>query len=291
VSEAVRGEGAFVVDDAGTRFMTGQHELADLAPRDVVAKAILRRMRETGAEHVWLDARHFGAEKWRVRFPTIHETLLSLGIDPVRELIPVVPACHYASGGVRTDLRGESSLPGLFACGETACTGVHGANRLASNSLLEGLVFGRRIADTVVARLDEPAAPPEELAAPAPSGVLLDESARPELQTLMSRNVGVLRDADGLAAAAKGLAALAERDGGVPGTEAWETTNLLTVAAALVQAATRREETRGAHWREDFPDRDDERWRGNLVTRLAADGTLHTDFDPLSQPAEGPEYA
>ena len=105
VSEAVRGEGAFLVDDDGTRFMQGVHELADLAPRDVVAKAILRRMRETGAEHVWLDARHFGAEKWRVRFPTIYATLLSLGIDPVHELIPVVPACHYASGGVRTDLR------------------------------------------------------------------------------------------------------------------------------------------------------------------------------------------
>ncbi len=153
VSEAVRGEGAFLVDDAGERFMTGAHELADLAPRDVVAKAILRRMRETGADHVWLDARHFGAETWRVRFPTINATLLSLGVDPARDLIPVVPACHYASGGVRMDLSGESSLPGLFACGEAACTGVHGANRLASNSLLEGLVFGHRIAETLIARL------------------------------------------------------------------------------------------------------------------------------------------
>ena len=157
VSEAVRGEGAFLVDDAGVRFMQGQHELADLAPRDVVAKAILRRMRETGAEHVWLDARDFGAEKWRVRFPTIYSTLLSLGIDPVHDLIPVVPACHYASGGVRTDLRRRVVRRGLFACGETACTGVHGANRLASNSLLEGLVFGRRIATTLVERLSAPA--------------------------------------------------------------------------------------------------------------------------------------
>ena len=146
VSEAVRGEGAFLVDDAGMRFMQGEHELADLAPRDIVAKAILRRMRETGAEHMWLDATAFGAEKWRVRFPTIYETMLSLGIDPVRELIPVVPACHYASGGVRTDLHGESSLRGLFVCGESACTGVHGANRLASNSLLEG--SGVRAADS-----------------------------------------------------------------------------------------------------------------------------------------------
>jgi L-aspartate oxidase len=282
VSEAVRGEGAFLVDDAGVRFMQGQHELADLAPRDVVAKAILRRMRGTGAEHLWLDARHFGAEKWRVRFPTIHQTLLSLGIDPVRELIPVVPACHYASGGVRTDLRGESSVPGLFACGETACTGVHGANRLASNSLLEGLVFGRRIADTIVNRLGEPAEPPAELASSPTAGPLLDEGARSELQTLMSREAGVLRDAAGLEAAGKGLADLALRDGGTPGTEAWETTNLLTVATALVQAATRRAETRGAHWRDDFPERDDGNWRGNLDTRLSDDGRLETRFVPLA---------
>jgi L-aspartate oxidase len=282
VSEAVRGEGGFLVDDDGVRFMQGQHELADLAPRDVVAKAILRRMRETGAEHMWLDARHFGAEKWRVRFPTINETLLSLGIDPVRELIPVVPACHYASGGVRTDLVGESSVRGLFVCGESACTGVHGANRLASNSLLEGLVFGHRIAETVIGRLGELAPPPPEAAPAPPSGVLLHESARSELQTLMSRDVGVLRDAKGLHAATDGLAALAERDGGVAGTEAWETTNLLTVAAALVQAASLREETRGAHWRDDFPERDDAHWRGHLDTVLAPDGALTTTYADAS---------
>ncbi|MDT4918925.1 MAG: L-aspartate oxidase [Pseudonocardiales bacterium] len=282
VSEAVRGEGGFLVDDDGHRFMQGRHELADLAPRDVVAKAILRRMRETGAEHMWLDARHFGAEKWRVRFPTIYETLLSLGIDPVRELIPVVPACHYASGGVRTDLHGESSLPGLFVCGESACTGVHGANRLASNSLLEGLVFGARIAQTLMSRLGDSAPPPEELAASVEPGALLHEDVRAELQTLMSRDVGVLRDAKGLTAAAEGLAALAEADGGAPGTEAWETTNLLTVASALVHAATLREETRGAHWRDDFPERDDERWRGHLDTVLSANGALETGFASIT---------
>ena len=169
VSEAVRGEGGFLLDGgpdgAGNRFMQGQHALADLAPRDVVAKAILRRMRETGAEHVWLDARHFGAEKWRVRFPTILATLTSLGIDPVDQLIPVAPAAHYASGGIATDLHGRTSVAGLYACGEAACTGVHGANRLASNSLLEGLVFGRRIAadiaDAVAADCHRRAALPE----------------------------------------------------------------------------------------------------------------------------------
>jgi L-aspartate oxidase len=284
VSEAVRGEGAVLVDDGGVPFMRGQHELADLAPRDVVAKAILRRMRETGAEHVWLDATAFGAEKWRVRFPTIYETLLSLGIDPVREVIPVVPACHYASGGVRTDLVGESSLPGLFVCGESACTGVHGANRLASNSLLEGLVFGRRIAETVVARLAGPAEPAADLAACPAAGVLLHESARSELQHLMSRDVGVLRDANGLTMAAEGLADLAGREGGTAGTEAWETTNLLTVAGALVQAAALRHETRGAHWRDDFPDTDDRRWRGHVDTTLGPDGSLAPRFAPLSAP-------
>jgi L-aspartate oxidase len=278
VSEAVRGEGAFLVDDAGVRFMTGQHELADLAPRDVVAKAILRRMRETGAEHMWLDARAFGGEKWRVRFPTIHATLLSLGIDPVHELIPVIPASHYASGGVRSDLRGESSVPNLFVCGETACTGVHGANRLASNSLLEGLVFGRRIADTVVQRFVEPDPVVAELAeSPAAQGLLTDE-ARPALQQLMSRHVGVLRDLKGLDQAERGLADLATTLTDDASTENWEATNLLTVASALVQAARLREETRGSHWRDDFPDRDDEHWRGHLDTTLSADGTLTTRF-------------
>jgi L-aspartate oxidase len=276
VSEAVRGEGAFLVDDAGTRFMQGEHELVDLGPRDVVAKAILRRMRETGAAHVWLDARHFGAEKWRVRFPTILDTLLSLGVDPVHDLIPVVPACHYASGGVHTDLHGESSLRNLFVCGESACTGVHGANRLASNSLLEGLVFGNRIAETVTARLVEPADPPDAAATGA-AGRLLAESARQELQMLMSRDAGVLRDEKGLAAAAEGLAELAARPVAPPTTENWETTNLLTVAAVLVRAATLREETRGSHWRDDHPDRDDERWRGHLDTVLAG-GELRTEF-------------
>lgn len=275
VSEAVRGEGAFLVDDAGARFMTGQHELADLAPRDVVAKAILRRMREDGAANMWLDARHFGAEKWRVRFPTIYDTLLSLGIDPVHNLIPVVPACHYASGGVRTDLHGEASLPNLFVCGETACTGVHGANRLASNSLLEGLVFGRRIAETVVARLGDPAAP-RAAEVSGVTGTLLGDEHRPALQALMSAGAGVLRDEKGLAAAAVGLADLAAQPSAEPTTENWETTNLLAVASALVAAAALREETRGSHWRDDHPDADDT-WRGHLDTVLV-DGRRQTTF-------------
>ncbi|TBO54423.1 L-aspartate oxidase, partial [Streptomyces kasugaensis] len=150
ISEAVRGEGAHLVDADGVRFMAGRHELAELAPRDIVAKAIMRRAHEQGVDHMYLDARHFGAEMWRNRFPTILAACRDHGIDPVTEPIPVAPAAHYASGGVRTDLYGRTTVPGLYACGEVACTGVHGANRLASNSLLEGLVFAERIAADIV---------------------------------------------------------------------------------------------------------------------------------------------
>ncbi len=264
ISEAVRGEGAFLVDDAGVPFMQGVHELADLAPRDVVAKAIMRRMRETGAEHVWLDARAFGAEKWQRRFPTILATCRSHGVDPVTDLIPVGPACHYASGGVATDLHGRSSVPGLFACGEVACSGVHGANRLASNSLLEGLVFSRRIAEQLTAELP---ARQEPAADDRPAG-LVDGDVRPVLQHAMTERAGVLRSRDGLAAGARALTDLATRTTDDADVSAWETTNLLTVSTALVAAAAAREETRGSHWREDFPDRDDEHWARHVDVTL-----------------------
>jgi L-aspartate oxidase len=257
--------------------MTGQHPMADLAPRDVVAKAILRSMQASHRPHVWLDARAFGREKWRVRFPTILATLEAHGIDPVRELIPVVPASHYASGGIRTDLEGRTTVPRLYACGEAACTGVHGANRLASNSLLEGLVFGRRIASDLTRFLHTEATAPIPVPAAAAAG-LIDDSARDRLQPLMSAEVGVLRDAAGLARATAGLTALADSRGDDAAIGSWEATNLVTVAAALVSAATRREETRGSHWREDFPTRDDVGWLGHLDTVLEPDGSLATTY-------------
>ncbi|MFD6586924.1 L-aspartate oxidase [Streptomyces anulatus] len=283
VSEAVRGEGAHLVDGDGVRFMLGQHELAELAPRDIVAKAITRRMLDHGAEHMYLDARHFGARMWEQRFPTILAACRSHGIDPVTEPIPVAPAAHYASGGIRTDLRGRTTVPGLYACGEVACTGVHGANRLASNSLLEGLVFAERIAaDIAEARppRTEPAGDPGA-GDPAP---LLAPEARTAIQRTMTRGAGVLRSADSLAAAAEELEALhreaaadAEGPSGakavVPGVDAWEATNLLLVSRVLVAAAREREETRGCHWREDRPDRDDAHSRRHLVVRVAPDRT------------------
>jgi L-aspartate oxidase len=278
VSEAVRGEGAVLVDDAGTRFMRGVHELADLAPRDVVAKAIMRRMRETGRPHMWLDARHFGEEKWRRRFPTILASCREHGIDPVHELVPVAPACHYASGGVAVDLHGRTTVPGLYACGEVACSGVHGANRLASNSLLEGLVYARRIADELARALPEDRDPGP---ADRPPG-LVGEAVAPPVQQTMTEHAGVLRTADGLEHAAKTLAGLAVDADGEPCTEAWEATNLVTVAQALVAAAHTREETRGSHWRDDHPE-PDPRWAGHLDTVLDASGRLETTFRPLGE--------
>ncbi|MEU5876908.1 L-aspartate oxidase [Spirillospora sp. NPDC047279] len=306
ISEAVRGEGAHLIDHQGERFMVGRHELAELAPRDIVAKGIMNRMRETGTSHMFLDARHFGARMWEDRFPTILAACRHHGIDPVTEPIPVIPAAHYASGGVRTDLHGRTSIPGLYACGETACTGVHGANRLASNSLLEGLVFAARIAMAIAGDLaaedgdtGRGTGPLDqggdasrgedgrgETASTGGGAGLLEPAVRGAIQRIMTAYTGVLRNAEGLAAAERELAALAARRGGAggvaPRVEAWEATNLHTVATAIVAAARRREETRGSHWREDFPDRDDAAWRGHLITRLTGDAVPATTYEEMT---------
>jgi L-aspartate oxidase len=275
ISEAVRGEGAFLVDWDGNRFMQGVHELADLAPRDVVAKAITKRMDESAKPHMWLDARHLGADFWATRFPTILKVCREHGVDPATELIPVAPAQHYASGGVHTDLWGRSNVPGLYATGETACSGVHGANRLASNSLLEGLVFSRRIADVLPGELREWSDP----VAPEGPAVLIDGGARETLQEVMTREVGVLRTAIGMGDALDGLGNLWQRAVSEAGPAAWETTNLLTLSTALTQAALLRAETRGSHWREDFPLRDDADWAGHVDLELLED-ELELAFKP-----------
>ncbi|MEB8341035.1 L-aspartate oxidase [Streptomyces endophyticus] len=305
VSEAVRGEGAHLVDADGVRFMVGQHELAELAPRDIVAKGIMRRMQERDAEHMYLDGRHFGADMWEHRFPTILAACRAHGIDPVTEPIPVAPAAHYASGGVRTDLFGRTTVPGLYACGEAACTGVHGANRLASNSLLEGLVYAERIADDIERQHAEnglPARVPAPVDHPrTPENPLLPSEARFAIQRAMTAGAGVLRSADSLAEAAARLGRIhAEAVNSLtengktaePGVDTWEATNLLCVARVLVAAARRREETRGCHWREDHPDRDDATWRRHIVVRLNPDRTLATYTTPTADfpaTAENPQ--
>jgi L-aspartate oxidase len=308
VSEAVRGEGAHLVDADGVRFMVGAHELAELAPRDIVAKGITRRMIEQGAAHMYLDARHFGAAMWEQRFPTILAACRAHGIDPVTEPVPVAPAAHYASGGVRTDDRGRTTVPGLYACGEVACTGVHGANRLASNSLLEGLVYAERIAADLAARHAAGALPARVPAVPPapgdrPAHPLLASEARLAVQRIMSEGAGVLRSAASLARAADQLrdlhteARVALEENGKtaePGVDTWEATNLLSVAAVLVEAARRREETRGCHWREDHAERDDTAWRRHIVVRLNPDRTLAVrttdtpDFPP-TRPSQRPQ--
>ena len=278
VSEAVRGEGAVLLDGSGRRFMVDEHPLADLAPRDIVAKAIMRRMRAEGTPHVWLDGRGLGADTWLQRFPTILESCRSRGIDPVTDLIPVAPAQHYVSGGVLTDLWGRASIRGLYACGEVACTGVHGANRLASNSLLEGLVFARRI---VTALHEDEVEVREPVPLPADDG-LLPHAVRRPLQQVMDSESGVLRSADSLTEATQALARLGEAGGSAPSTEDWETTNLHQIATVLVRHALMRTETRGSHWREDHPDRDDARWRVRLVTHVGEDGLLTTHEVPVT---------
>jgi L-aspartate oxidase len=276
ISEALRGEGAYLVDGSGERFMVGRHEMAELAPRDVVAKGIYRVLQQNGADHVYLDARHLGADFLERRFPTIIASTRAAGIDPATELIPVAPAAHYASGGVRTDLSGRTSIPGLYACGEVACTGVHGANRLASNSLLEGLVFARRIADDIARELPLQVEP--VLGGGDPGWVVTPE-IRPELQRAMTSGAGVLRSADSLHGTAKELGRLGERTGR-PNKAAWEATNLLTVATALVASATTRRETRGCHWREDHPAPADE-WRGHLLDAIDSGGALTSEFEEM----------
>jgi L-aspartate oxidase len=275
VSEAMRGEGAYLVDASGDRFMLGRHELAELAPRDVVAKAITRIMNAQRVDHVYLDARHLGRAKLESRFPSILARCRQAGIDPVTAPIPVAPAAHYASGGVRTDLWGRTSVPGLYACGEVACTGVHGANRLASNSLLEGLVFAGRIGQDLARDLPPQADPMTAGGLPA---WVVSSGTREELTRAMTRGAGVIRSAASLAETADQLAKLGTITSADPRPVNWEATNLHTVATALVAAARRRTETRGCHWREDFPDAADE-WRGHLLAAIDSRGELTENYE------------
>ena len=291
ISEALRGEGAQLVNDRGEAFMTRYHADGDLAPRDVVARSIVRESDRTGGP-VSLTLAHLDPAYVTRRFPTIAAMCAEVGLDLARDRIPVGPAAHYIMGGVDTDDWGRTSVPGLFAAGEVACTGVHGANRLASNSLLEGLVFGARAAiamqqrpqaaplktDRVRAQgaglrarapealSSQPSALSPQPLVPGPQPLVLTGEA---VRDLMWSSVGLFRSHDGLAAAVEML----ERatDAAVPATaDEWRRRNLTTVARLIAAAALRREESRGAHFRADFPERDDRRWRIHIVDACGA---------------------
>ena len=271
LSEALRGEGARLVNAGAHPFMSEYHPLADLAPRDVVSRSIVREGRKTGGP-IYLSLRHLDADHVHRRFPTIAATCLKAGFDLARDLIPVGPAAHYMMGGVETDLDGRTSVPGLFAAGEVACTRVHGANRLASNSLLEGLVFGARSGRAM-------AQPARDAELPAP---VFRNSARPaphcatremdeaEIRALMWKSVALFRDHAGLQEACTLLheqkAALDDQLASrvVLDHEGWRRASLLTVSSLVSRAALRREESRGGHFRTDFPSRDDLQWQVHI---------------------------
>ncbi|WP_062077850.1 L-aspartate oxidase [Demequina globuliformis] len=287
ISEAVRGEGAYLLNADGKRFMVDRHEMAELAPRDVVSRGIVAMMEEEDSESAFLDCRHLGGAFLRERFPTIWERLAEQGVDMAHDLIPVAPAQHYHSGGILTDLRGRSTQAGLYAVGEAACTGVHGANRLASNSLLEGLVFAHRAAADAAATVAEGTVRQHEpVDRPGPTA-LLPATMRPQVQKAVQQGAGPIRDAEGLTRAADRLARIRQRyhrEGalsGEPQIAEWETSNVLACGSALVATALERRETRGGHVRDDFPDRDDARWRVRVAAHLDADGTLALLHAPL----------
>ena len=299
ISEALRGEGAVLRDATGDAFMASEHPLADLAPRDIVSRAIFRTMGATGADHVWLDATMI--DDFPQRFPTIWAACTAAGLDPRRDWIPVAPAAHYTSGGAVTDLDGATTVPGLWACGETACSGVHGANRLASNSLLDGLVFGRRVVEAIAA--GKTAAEPTGamagvldatgLAGPAPVSVVTTGTGgdvaglRAEVQRVMSSGCGVLRDGSTLRTTAATLAALVAGIARLPADDvaAREVDNLCVVARAIVASALARTESRGAHWRTDHPTAEDA-----LLGRFVASGDSPV-FVPMAATATAPGEA
>jgi L-aspartate oxidase len=269
ISEAVRGAGAILRDRAGRAFMKDYHAMAELAPRDVVSRSILRHMLDTRDTQVYLDCRALrGLPR---KFPGLVRLCRSFGLEPARDLIPVRPAAHYMIGGVRVDEWGRSTVPNLFACGECAAAGFHGANRLASNSLLECLVFGKR-AGAVAAQEAARPVPDFPLRAPRrpPAGGELDlEDIRNSLRSVLWRNVGIERDAGGLRYAIDSIDFWSgyALDRVFEDPVGWELQNMLVLGRLMAQAALRRRESRGVHYRRDFPRTDDRRWRAHLVLR------------------------
>ena len=274
ISEAVRGEGGYLVDRNGDRFMGEYHDMGELAPRDVVSRAILQQMARTHATHVFLDVRHIGGEAFARRFPQIDAICRSFGIDPGDDLIPVHPAAHYMIGGAKVDIDGHTSIAGLLACGEAACTGLHGANRLASNSLTEALVLGERTGRTAGEALSESneklTAGRIDWSSAEPRRTELDlADIRNSLRSVMWRNVGIVRNGERLSETLEivnfwGRYCLDKEFFDPTG---WEMQNMLVAAYVIGECALRRTETRGVHYRQDFPKTDPIWARRQLVRR------------------------
>ena len=289
LTEAMRGEGAWLIDADGDRFMPDYDERAELAPRDIVSRAIVSQMEKTRRPSVFLDLRRLDADHVRARFPGIAKACAEFGIDIATDPIPVRPGAHYLIGGVRVDHRGATTLPRLWAAGEATSSGLHGANRLASNSLLEGLVYGARAGENAAAAaLEEPdsyaATPLENAPLPAHAQPLDLADIRNSLKSLMWLRAGVWRDGDGLAEAAESIAAwrryVLTRQLTTP--DGWELQNLLQVADLMIRSAAERTESRGVHLRTDHPDPDDAGWRRRVTVRREAAGPMlgHTDRLP-----------
>jgi L-aspartate oxidase len=269
ISEAVRGEGGILRNSAGEAFMVNYAHEGDLAPRDVVARSIVAEMRATETERVYVDVTHLPSSIVSTRFPQIYRFCLDHGLDITSTMIPVAPAAHYMMGGVKTSYWGETNISGLFGSGEVACTGVHGANRLASNSLLEVLVFGKRIVEKTrgegnnTGRTSEDAFGLPERAGSRKSGPSFGQIA---LESLLWENAGIVRSGDGLMDAAQALACW-EKEAGRPTDRAsYELSNMVLVGRLMVEAALTRVESRGAHYRSDFPETSDA-WRRHIVFR------------------------
>jgi L-aspartate oxidase len=274
ISEAVRGEGAILRTRDGHAFMPEYHPDADLAPRDVVARAIATELRLRGGDHVLLDATHLDPHRLRTRFPNISETCLRLGIDITRQPIPVVPAAHYVCGGIETTDRAETSVPGLFAAGECACSGLHGANRLASNSLLEALVMADRAAERAAEEVQSPVSevqsPKSRVQSPTCSdaGDARVAELRRRLQNRMWQSAGIVRTDAGLAEAREELLTLAaEAERLESSVDGMELRNLLAASRLVIECALRRPESRGLHHNEDHPQPDDRYQRDTVTSR------------------------
>jgi L-aspartate oxidase len=276
ISETVRGEGGLLLDAEGNRFMPDYHADAEMAPRDVVSRAILAQMLKTGTTHVYLDVRHIGKEHFAKRFPTINELCESFDIDVSKDLIPVRPSAHYMIGGVKVDTEGRTAVPGLYACGEVSSTGLHGANRLGSNSLLEGLVFGK-IAGASAARAIRKAGGHVKhrvikYSVPSSDRSHLDTGdVMNSLRALMWRNVGITRSIKPMQEAIE-IVRFWQRyvmDKVFDAPAGWECQNMLTVAMLMGQAAQSRQESRGVHYRMDFPDRDDAKFSFHIEVKRA----------------------